>query len=396
MLRLTRALLPVGAALLILAPAAQAHARSPRTLRLRVPVPAAHDVSVMSFELSIGGEGKHHRKQPVGLHLVNHKQRGVFALAQLRPVHGHPGRFLGVLEVFHRASAAAAALPSGLTALSRSPPFASAHAAMGPYDEFSVRAFNERLIKEQIKDNIVTLAQDDELGPDEFCDPFDEEEYVEGNELIFESVLVAGPVLGLPTNTTLDDLARDAADELCDEVEESYLGSNFQIGPRYDNINTLLRYLGAKERIPTTTPPATMPPATTPPATYSLGFSGTWAFEGTAEVKLVGMFTGVYSGSGAPPSSLTTPVEAIKIMLPPAGSMGRTVSNEICPSQLPIAAVITTKTADDTLMCGGGTLPLNQSFSVNVETLPPPSSGMGGVLYAEQNGTWTPFTFTGP
>jgi len=375
MLRLTRVPLAVGAALLFLASAAQARGSSGQTLRLRVPVPAARDVSVMSFELSIGGDGRHHRKQPVTLGLVNHKQPGVFALAQLRPVHGHPGRFLGVLEVFHRAGAKGAALPSGLTALAQSMPFASAHAAMGPYDEFVVRASNERLIKEQIKDNVVRLAEDDELGSDEFCDPEDREEYLEGNELIFVSVLFAGPVLELPTNTSLGDLALDAVDELCDESEEEYLGSSFPIALRYDNINVLLSYIGAKLRTAATTPPATMtpvttPPATTPPPTYSLGFTGMWSFEGTAEVKLVGMFT---------------------------GSLGRTVSNEICPSQLPMAAVITTKTNDDTLMCSGGALPLNQTFSVNVETLPPPSLGMGGVLSAEQNGTWTtPFTFTGP
>jgi len=402
MLRLTRVPLAVGAALLFLASAAQARGSSGQTLRLRVPVPAARDVSVMSFELSIGGDGRHHRKQPVTLGLVNHKQPGVFALAQLRPVHGHPGRFLGVLEVFHRAGAKGAALPSGLTALAQSMPFASAHAAMGPYDEFVVRASNERLIKEQIKDNVVRLAEDDELGSDEFCDPEDREEYLEGNELIFVSVLFAGPVLELPTNTSLGDLALDAVDELCDESEEEYLGSSFPIALRYDNINVLLSYIGAKLRTAATTPPATMtpvttPPATTPPPTYSLGFTGMWSFEGTAEVKLVGMFTGIYTGSGSPPPTSTTPMEAIKIMLPPAGSLGRTVSNEICPSQLPMAAVITTKTNDDTLMCSGGALPLNQTFSVNVETLPPPSLGMGGVLSAEQNGTWTtPFTFTGP
>jgi hypothetical protein len=276
--------------------------------------------------------------------------------------------------------------------LSPSPSFASAHAAMGAYDELVVRASNERLIKEQIKDNVVRLAEDDELGSDEFCDPLDREEYLEGNDLIFVSVLVAGPVLGLPTNTTLDDLALDAVDELCDESEEEYLGSSFPIALRYESINVLLSYLGAKLRTAAATPPVT-----TPPPTYSVGFTGQWAFEGTAEVKLVGMFTGIYSGSGSPPATLTAPLEAIKIVLPPAGSIARTVINDICPSQLPTATIATTNAADDTLMCSGGALPLNQTFSLNVQSSPPPSLGMGGVVLAEQNGAYlTPFTFTGP
>ena len=85
------------------------------------------------------------------------------------------------------------------------------------------------------------------------------------------------------------------------------------------------------------------------------------------------------------------------MVLPAAGSMARAVTNYICPSQLPTAAIITTTNANDTLMCSGGSLPLNQTFSLNVQSAPPPSSGMGGILFAEQNGSWqTPFTFGGP
>jgi hypothetical protein len=379
-----RITLVLGAAMAMLAPAAQARAAE-QTLRLRVPVPAARDLSVMAFELRIGGEGRHHRKQPVRLDLVNHKQTGVFALARLRPQRGHPGRFLGLIEVFHRGGATATSLPSGPAALSRSSPFARAQAAT-PVDEFLVRADNEHLIKEVIKDNVVALAEAHDVGPDEFCDPLDPEEYLLGNELIGGAYVLAGFATGLPTNTSIDDLIDDAVNELCDEVEEEDLGPSFQVGTRYIGVKTLLNYLGAKEPMPTTPTPI-----------YHLEFTGAWSFEGTAEVKLVGMFTGTYLGSGAPPATSTAPVEAIEIVLPAAGSMPRAVSNDICPSQLPIAAITTTKTADDTLTCSGGTLPLNQTFTVNVQTQPLPSSGMGGSLLAQQNGAYLPaFTLSGP
>jgi len=343
-----------------------------------VPVPAARELSVMVFELSIGGEGSHHRKQPVGLDLFNHKQPGVFALARLRPEPGHPGRFLGVLEVFHRADAAAATLPSGLTALARSSPFAAAHAAMGPYDEFVVKAFGMHLIKERIKDDIVALAEAHHLGPDEFCDPENLSEYVAGNEVILVAYLMAGNVNGLPAGTSVADLARDAVYELCDEIEEEDLGPGFQIGTHYSAINILLQYLGAKQRALTTTG-------------ASLGFMGLWSLdeEGT-EVKLTGMFT--ESSSSA---STLAPLSAIKIML--GGTPPRTISNYLCPSQLPTAAILTTTSSDDTLQCSGGSLPVNQSFSLNIRPTPAPTAGIGGSIWAQQNGTFAgPFSITGP
>lgn len=154
---------------LIAAPAAQARAKSLTTLTIRAHVPATGDFSVVSFELSIGGEGKHHHKQRVHLELRNHHEPGVFAFETLRPEPRHAGRFLGVLEVFHRATATTAALSSGLAALSAASPLAPlgplAHAGGGfNGDEFLVRAHNEHIIKEVIKNNIITLAKQSTLA----------------------------------------------------------------------------------------------------------------------------------------------------------------------------------------------------------------------------------------
>ena len=224
MLRLTRALLLIAAAALIAAPtAADARAAPLQTLRLRVPIPAAGDLSILSFELSIGGEGRRHRRQLVSLKLVNHRETGVFAVERLRPVHGHLGRFLGVIEVFHRASAKAASLPAELDGFARASPF-GAHAAREFNDEFFVRAHNEHVIKEKLKDNIVMLAEAHKIGPDEFCDPHNLGTYLLGSELIGAAYDQAGPVTGLPTNTDVSQLADDAVNELCDAVEDFHGG----------------------------------------------------------------------------------------------------------------------------------------------------------------------------
>jgi hypothetical protein len=48
-------------------------------------------------------------------------------------------------------------------------------------------------------------------------------------------------------------------------------------------------------------------------------------------------------------------------------------------------------------MCSGGSLSINQQFTLNVQSSPLPSSGMGGQLLAHQDGAYlAPFSFGGP
>jgi len=380
MLRLTRALLLIAAAALIAAPtAADARAAPLQTLRLRVPIPAAGDLSILSFELSIGGEGRRHRRQLVSLKLVNHRETGVFAVERLRPVHGHLGRFLGVIEVFHRASAKAASLPAELDGFARASPF-GAHAAREFNDEFFVRAHNEHVIKEKLKDNIVMLAEAHKIGPDEFCDPHNLGTYLLGSELIGAAYDQAGPVTGLPTNTDVSQLADDAVNELCDAVED-FDEEDFEEDDEEEDpgIEILERYLGV------------------PPSAYRVGLSGAWVFEGADEVRFMGMLTGAWFTPLAHGADSRNPVDAIRVVLPRAGSTARAVTNYICPTQLPTATVTSTNSANDTLMCSGGSLPLEQSFSLNVQTSPPPAAGMGGQLLAHQDGAYlAPLSFGGP
>jgi hypothetical protein len=90
-------------------------------------------------------------------------------------------------------------------------------------------------------------------------------------------------------------------------------------------------------------------------------------------------------------------ITAFRIVLPPDGSTNRQVTNYLCPSQLPVASVETTNTPNDTLACSGGGLALDERFSVNIRMNPPPTSGMGGQLFGQQDGTFKgPFAITGP
>jgi hypothetical protein len=362
----------VGLAALFVAPTEYARASSASTLKIRAHVPKAGDLSIVSFELSIGGEGKHHHKQPVRLQLHNHKQPGVFALATVHPEPHHRGRFIGVLEVFHRAGAATA----------RASGSSRSHAAAGfTGDEFLVRANNEHIIKETIKNNIVALANQHHLGSDDFCDPLSKDTYMLGNAIIGGSYLLAGPLIGLPTNTSSSQLADDAVYELCDEIEDEEEFYEPEDESQYPGIATLLGYLGI----------GGMPPV------YHVGLMGQWALVDPTEVKLVGMLTGAWVGRTSRAADSTKPVDAINVVLPSAGATPRTVTNYICPTQLPTATITTTNHPNDTLMCSGGSLPLGQQFTLNVQTSPLPSSGMGGQLLAHQDGAYlAPLSFSGP
>jgi hypothetical protein len=382
--RITRILLSIASVALMLAPAAQARSRSPRTVAIRAPVPAAGDLTVAVFEMSIGGEGPHHRRQRVRLELRNRAEPGVFALARMRPEPHHPGRFLGVLEVFHRASATAAVQPPephAPMAAWPAPVPADPSASLSS-DEFLMRARNEHLIKEVVKANIEALASVHLLAADEFCDPESGDEYVLGNTIIGAAYVLAGPLTGLPTNTSASRLADDAVHELCDDVEDEAEGTRTEDETAYAGIAVLQSYLG------------TVAPPTPGPVTYPIGFSGQWALVEPAEVRLNGSFTWSVAN---PALDAADPVDTVAIVLPPAAAVPRAVTNYICPSQLPAASIGTTKYPRDTLTCSGGTLPINQPFMLDVQSNPPPAAGMGGTLIAHQGGVLlAPFTFAGP
>jgi hypothetical protein len=109
-----------------------------------------------------------------------------------------------------------------------------------------------------------------------------------------------------------------------------------------------------------------------------------WQFFDATEVQGRGSF----SQSPAGPA-----LDEVKVVVPG----GRTIINELCPTQLPDPAIATTTTASDTLICSGGTLAVGDTFQLNVQTSPNPSSGMGGQLFGHQNGGFAgPFSISGP
>jgi hypothetical protein len=362
MLRLARTLPAATVVMLLVAPAAQARTKSPTTLAIRAAVPAAGDFSMTAFELSIGGEGSHHRKQPVHLELRNQKQKGVFALARLTPVPHHPGHFLGVLDVFHRAGAKTAAVTSRLVEPAPGPslqPLAHSSEGYGADDDFYVRAENEHIIKEEIKEDIIELIEADRLGSADFCDPLDFETWLRGNAAITEAYIRAGEAPELATNADLDQLADDAVHELCDDIEEE------QEELEYQGILSMFKYLGNSK---------------TPPPLYQVGFIGQWSFEEDAELMLSGKFTSPFMGAGDTRHAIT----ALKIEVPEEGSTHRSITAYVCPMQLPTALLLATTYFNDTVQCSGPGLRLNESFNFNIRTEPIPSLGMDTTLFGDQ------------
>jgi hypothetical protein len=189
----------------------------------------------------------------------------------------------------------------------------------------------------------------------------------------------------MPANTTPSQLADDAVYELCDEVEDYEEGDYEEDDEEeFGGIRVLSGYLGANEiqRMPS----------------YRVLFNGAWRFEGANEVRLTGILSGFsYPQPFAHSADSTNPADAIKVVLPLAGTTPRKVTNYICPTQLPSAAVTTTTNPQDTLTCTGGSLALGQQFSLNIQSSPLPSSGMGGQLLVHQDGAYlAPFPITGP
>jgi hypothetical protein len=91
------------------------------------------------------------------------------------------------------------------------------------------------------------------------------------------------------------------------------------------------------------------------------------------------------------------PVTAIRIVIPDNGSTNREITNFLCPTQLPNAALESTSGANDTLACSGGSLALEERFGVNIRTSPNPSAGMGGQIFGYHDGAFRgPFPISGP
>ncbi|MGH2691743.1 MAG: hypothetical protein ACRDHM_04500 [Actinomycetota bacterium] len=136
----------------------------------------------------------------------------------------------------------------------------------------------------------------------------------------------------------------------------------------------------------------------TAPGGKTLGAVFDWDFQGEVEVRGTGSFSEEAGrATTVRTHGETADIDAVKVVIPPDGSTGRQITNQLCPSQLPNASLSTTTYANDTLTCSGGTLAVGEQFTLNVRTSPPPTAGMGGELYGSREGSFQgPFTITGP
>lgn len=129
-----------------------------------------------------------------------------------------------------------------------------------------------------------------------------------------------------------------------------------------------------------------------PPPPVGLYVDGAWTFFGgdPTEVQYAGQ---AVNRAGSMYRQSSTPLDLVRVVVPG----GRQIVNQLCPSQLPTTQVSTTSSANDTLTCSGGSLPLNTRFTLNVQTSPAPSAGMGGQIYGRQDGQLKgPFAISGP
>jgi hypothetical protein len=152
-------------------------------------------------------------------------------------------------------------------------------------------------------------------------------------------------------------------------------------------------------RPPCEPPPVNPAPPPLPP-TDRLGAKFVWTLYDSNEVAGSGMFTNSNSGSGRSIGRTTSgrftgrarTITAVRVVVPPSGSTQRRITNFLCPRQLPAAAV-----NDNTIVCSGGTLATGETFTLNLQTSPVPTPGMGGQLFGQVDGVFAgPFAITGP
>lgn len=219
----------------------------------------------------------------------------------------------------------------------------------------------------------------------------------------FEPHLKASPnvlvgVMSAPTNTVsgvglwralvagLRDWAKTAegVPEVADGIRRAFEG------------DAVKRWSDAlKDAVPGFRPTITPRPA---PPGKTLGALFEWRFLPLdfEEVEGSGQFR-VESGGVPAFADAESPLDAIAVVLPPDGPNPRAITDHACPRQLPLGSVATSANHNDTLFCTGGSLPVEQRFTLNVRMTPPPDPGMGGQLYGRQDGQPKgPFPITGP
>ena len=164
----------------------------------------------------------------------------------------------------------------------------------------------------------------------------------------------------------------DVGDDLAKGIEKS-----FELGKEED----FARTIGATHpQLKVNSPPA-----------VGLYIDGKWVLQAANEVQFQGMAQNRLGVSYRQASE--SPVTELRVVVPG----GRQIVNQLCPSQLSATQVTTTSSNNDTLVCSGGSLPLGQSFTLNVRTSPNPSAGMGGQISGRQDGTLKgPFSISGP
>ena len=131
------------------------------------------------------------------------------------------------------------------------------------------------------------------------------------------------------------------------------------------------------------------------PAQSEFGLSGSWSPFGPNEVE--GTFSWSLSPRRGIRAAQASTIDALRVVVPPAGGTPRQIVNQLCGAQLPNPTVSTTNSSNDTLTCDGGSLAAGQAFRLNVQTNPPPSPGMGGNAFGRYEGQFRgPFPISGP
>jgi hypothetical protein len=123
------------------------------------------------------------------------------------------------------------------------------------------------------------------------------------------------------------------------------------------------------------------------PQPIGLYVDGSWRFFGGSAIEVQYQGQAV-NRAGTHYRQSPSPVTELVVEVPG----GRTITNHLCPSQLPAG-----QRSGNRLTCAGGSLPLNTTFTLNVQTSPAPAAGMGGQISARQDGQLKgPFPISGP